>query len=128
MSDGRKASFVEIAKRLPRIAGKIGGDLLSDPVSLLHGHGSNTWQLHAFSLLHRRQVTDYEDFAVTRQAEVRLNQHTPGAIHGTAQGAAKRGGRDSGCPQDNRSLQSFIAYLDLSQPHPADHGVQADVD
>ena len=88
-TNGRHNAAVEIVERPARLPLDRAPDICSDRIALLDGHGRNTWQHLTVWLSRGRQVADYEDLRMSRNAQVGLNGNATAAIHLDTQLAAK---------------------------------------
>lgn len=126
LTDDGHGALVEVTKwRRFWFAGHAPVNQPARVATLLHRDLCDAAQWFAV-LTERRGVADHEDIRMSRQGEVRLNAHAPGAINVSVQPFTRRRRRDTGGP-DHRPASDPLAgdndtvVVDLidpmSQPH-----------
>ena len=79
-ADGGHAALIKIPKPLRWSAFENGLDVVRGVPPLLHGHGRNAWQRFPGLIRKIREIADNENFWMSRDREVVVNDNAPYAI------------------------------------------------
>src|ERR1700751_1680201 len=117
-TDRGKATFIPILEVFASLTGDIARNHLCDKCAFLHGDGSDAGKKLAVFVFEGRQITNYEDFRVSGNAEVLAHLDAARPVTWAAKPFPQRRGGDSRSPQDyggdhSRLSEDHCARLDL---------------
>ena len=110
-ADGGHAALVPVPKPLRWSALENGLDVVRGVPPLLHGHWRNAWQRFPGLIRKIREIADDENFRMSRNREVVVNENAPYAVDRDAKSLADKGRRVTCRPDFDPARNEFVTDL-----------------
>src|ERR1700722_16575142 len=84
-TDRRERAFVPVVEVLSRFTLQVASDISGGSPAFLDSDWGQAWNPLAMLIFQGSQIPNYEHFGMSRNAEIGIHQHAPGAIYRSSQ-------------------------------------------